>query len=48
MLKRFKRKVERNDITYTQKINLFDEKNNGTVFNQKRKKKKIICDVLLS
>jgi len=38
MLKRFKRKVERNDITYTQKINLFDEKNNGTVFNQKRKK----------
>ena len=40
MLKRFKRKVERNDITYTQKINLFDEKNNGTVFNQKRKKER--------
>ena len=41
ILKRFKRKVERNDdITYTQKkSNLFDEKNNGTVFNQKRKKK---------
>ena len=51
ILKRFKRKVERNDdITYTQKNQIFLTRK-ITVrcsIKKKRKKKEIICDVLLS